>query len=213
MLIHFFDKSEGSRRIRHFFLSISILVVFSGCQPVVKLLYGIRNPKVENQESLTKYMVKKDIRIENTYTTTFEQFPNALDRIKKTLPEVLIFNQQGDNIPYGEEWACNASAFSFIEQLRTDSAYSTNEEIVLSSALKGLAGLDGTPVELKDSENHDFTILIYWARYVGKLNKNHVNEWEKQAFQNQSAKLRVIKVNMDFQQHWGPENLAKISGK
>lgn len=42
-------------------LTISFLVViltFISCSPIVRLIYGVKKPKVENEESLRKYLEK-----------------------------------------------------------------------------------------------------------------------------------------------------------
>ncbi len=59
--------------------------------------------------------------------------------------------------------------------------------------------------------NEDFHVFIYWAKFTGKLNDDHVKVWGKQALENKKSNIKVYKVNMDFQEHWGEENLKKIN--
>ena len=184
-----------------------------GCQPIIKLFYGVKNPKVENEQTLTKYMSKKDINKDNVYTVNFDNYQRQLKSIDFKIPEVLIFNKKGQFIPYGEEYACNASAFNFIENLNKDSIYHSTNKTTLDSTLIGLCDLKGKPKTINTSDSTDYFVFIYWTRWAGKLNKDHVKVWEQQASNNDKVNIKVIKINMDFQEYWGEDNLSKIKPK
>jgi len=194
-------------------LLFGVLFGLTSCQPIIKLFYGIKNPKVENEQTLTKYMSKKDINKDNVYTVDFDNYQTSLESINSKIPEVFIFNKKGQFIPYGEEYACNASAFSFIENLNKDSSYNSTNNTTLDRTLIGLCDLKGQPRTINTSDNTDFFVFIYWTRWAGKLNKDHVKVWEQQALSNDKADIKVVKINMDFQEFWGEENLNKIKPK
>lgn len=63
------------------------------------------------------------------------------------------------------------------------------------------------------SEEADLYVFIYWTRWIGKLNKDHVKIWEQQALNNSKTNIQVFKINMNFQEYWGEENLNKIKPK
>lgn len=102
------------------------------------MVYGIKKPKIENEQTLTKYMVKKNINQDNVYTVGFDNYESTLKSINNTIPEVLIFNKKGQFIPYGDEWACNASVFNFIEQLNDTTEYKTTDKTTFGNTVKGL---------------------------------------------------------------------------
>ena len=58
-----------------------------------------------------------------------------------------------------------------------------------------------------------FHIFIFWAKFAGKLNKNHVKVWDNQATNNTKTSIRVYKINMDFQEHWGEEVTRQLEAK
>lgn len=194
-------------------LFFGILFGLVSCQPTIKLFYGIKIPKIENQQTLTKYLSKKDLKKDNVYTVDFNNYPRHLKGIHSKIPEVFIFNQKGQFILYGEEYACNASAFTFIENLNKDSIYNSTSKSNLDSILIGLCDLKGQANTIDTSDNIDYFLFIYWTRWAGKLNKDHVKVWEQQALNNDKANIQVIKINMDFQEFWGEENLNKIKQK
>jgi hypothetical protein len=66
---------------------------------------------------------------------------------------------------------------------------------------------------LKEQEAADFYVLINWVVWLGKLNNDHAKVWEDQARNNKNCKIKVIKVNHDFQQYWGKEENKRIKEK
>ena len=111
------------------------------------------------------------------------------------------------------EQSCTSPAFRFVEELRRDSSYAHSDTLSLADVSAVLLDMDGEPLDLQVEEDADFVVLIYWARWIGKLNKEHVAEWEAQAKANVHANVQVVKVNLDMQEHWGEENLRKARGK
>jgi hypothetical protein len=77
--------------------------------------------------------------------------------------------------------------------------------------LKKNLDLNGNP--LGRLESADFYVLIYWSVWTGKLNKVHVKVWEDAARNNQKSNIKVLKVNLDFQDHWDEADKKKITGK
>lgn len=196
-------------------LTISFLVViltFISCSPIVRLIYGVKKPKVENEESLRKYLEKVNITDKDVYTLDFEGYKKALELINKKIPEVLIFDKNGKHIPYGDEWACNASAFDFIENLNDTTVYTNSEKVNLNNLPFGLYSLKGDSLG-SPKLDVSFHIFIFWAKFAGKLNKNHVKVWDNQATNNTKTSIRVYKINMDFQEHWGEEVTRQLESK
>ena len=62
------------------------------------------------------------------------------------------------------------------------------------------------PVELKEGD-YDAYCLIYWAKYLGKLNKRKVFEWQSlaQEASEKGLRVKVLLVNADYQSFWGLE--------
>lgn len=188
---------------------IIVVLIMAACSPIVRMLYGIKKPRVESETSLRKYLDKTDIETDNVYTLGFADYQRTLKLIDNKLPEVLIFDAEGRYIPYGDEWACNAGAFDFIEELNDSTAYRVSTKLHRDSIAPGLRTFAGDtpPSPPTDATYH---VYIFWAKFAGKLNKNHVWIWEQQALENNNTSISVYKVNMDFQEHWGPEVTEKM---
>ena len=186
-----------------------ILVTLASCTPILKMAYGIKNPEVENKDSIIRYLDKKNMNSSNIYAYDFESFKIHL-KDKNSIPDVYIYNSNGEYIPYGDDYACNASAFDFVSKLDKTIPYQTKDIRNLNTSIIGLTDLDGTNVEFNKSEKVDFYVLIYWTVYIGKLNKDHVKIWEEQANNNTKSNIKVLKINMDFQENWGEDNIKTI---
>lgn len=179
------------------------------CSPIVRFMYGIKKPKIENEKSISNYAMKIDMSKGNIYSLSFEDYKKTLDLINKKVPEVWIFNKEGNFVPYGEAWACNASAFDFIQNLSDSVHYHSQNNPSFNSLPFRLKDLKGNNVEI-DLSDANYHVFIFWAKFAGKLNKDHVKVWENQALENRKTKIKVYKVNMDFQEHWGSETLDKL---
>lgn len=184
-----------------FFILLTLIISFSSCVPIIKLYYGAKKPKVETEKSLRKYLEKKKINDDNIYAVSFDDFVNTIDIIKG-IPEIMLFSSNGKLIKYKEDTDCNAGAFSFVEELSINTELQYIDSITLDDYLSILKDFDGKPVKIIKSQSTDFYLFIFWTRYTGRLNKDHVKVWEEQANNNSKAKIKVLKVNLDQQEWW-----------
>jgi hypothetical protein len=192
-------------------ISIVLLAIsLTGCSSIMKAMYGIKKPKVENEASIMKWLKKDGMTSENVVALSYSGFKSTLTAIKNKMPEVFIFNENGEYIPYGDEWACNAHAFNFIESLNDTTNYVTGDKMKLDDEITLMRNLKGETLNspIKTAET-DFYVLIFCAKYAGKLNKNHAEVWEQQALNNKNAQIKVVKVDMDLQEFWG-DSLTQI---
>lgn len=186
-----------------------ILLLCCGCSSVAKKMYGIKDPDIENRESIIRYATS--INLDTTYICTVDTsaYLKTLIRIQSSLPEAELFNREGVNISYKkQDQDCNAGLFSFIPSLRSDSAYTRKDAYNLTQHLNGIRGLNGETLHNITDPSADYYLFIYWVRWIGKLNKDHVREWMELAKANPHVRIQVIPVNMDFQSWW-PESFQQ----
>lgn len=162
---------------------------------------GAKKPKKENENSLTKYLEKKGLRTDNLYALDITDY-QYLDRIVDGAPDIMIFSSDGKLIKYKPDTSCNASAFGFLETVNPNMKFDYIDSVNFDDCFSRLKDLKGNPVVIKKSENTDFYLIIFWARFIGRLNKDHVKIWEEQALNNTNAKIKVFKVNKDMQEWW-----------
>jgi hypothetical protein len=187
--------------------AILILVLNSSCQHILKKIYGVKNPEIENEISIKKASVKYGLDTTNIITVNSKDFLGELNG--RSIPDASIYDSKGNYIEYRvTDTSCNAGLFEFIPNLDIKNSYNKPDSSKLDSELKKFLDLNGNL--LGELESADFYVLIYWTVWTGKLNKDHVKIWEDAARNNQKSKIKVLKVNLDFQDHWDEADKKKI---
>ncbi|HLA56460.1 MAG TPA: hypothetical protein VK623_10190 [Flavobacterium sp.] len=178
---------------------VIILICLTGCKSILKTAYGIKKPKLEDDISIRKYLLKNHIDTSNVYVfKNLKAFTTASQMKILSVPDALFFNKIGFMVPYKESTvSCNANVDKFISDLAVFSALQYDETKKESDLLDLIVG--NTQVE-----NADVNVFITWTVYAGKLNKDKAFEWIKLL---QSAKVKGIKVNYfllncDYQKNW-----------
>lgn len=192
-------------------LLIPFLFIAGSCSLVAKKIYGIKNPEVESRESIMQYARSVGLDTSAIVTVDSPYFIPAFKRIQSSVPEAEIFSKNGENLLYKNvSTDCNAGLFYFIPRLRTDTVYAKKDSFSLKEQLASLRDLNGKTISPAGLENADYFLFIYWTRWTGKLNKDHVKEWEKLAASNKNVRIRVFEINLDFQNWWSDSFTQKI---
>lgn len=185
------------------------LVFITACGPIVKAIYHIHQPRVMNEEKLTKYLTKTKLDLTNNVALSDKGYLETLHFIKMTYPEILVFDKDGKCIKYRDYKACNASAFKFIDSLKTGNSYTYIDSIDLGRLQKNVRDLKGKEINISNKSS-DFTLLLFWTEWTGNLNKDHTLVWENKAKANKNCTIQIYKVNADFQEFWDPNERVKI---
>jgi len=178
------------------------LLLLASCQPIMKAIYGIKKPDIENQESITKKALKFGLDTTNIVSVTSKDFPYVLK--STSIPNAAIYDSNGKYIEYRQtDTSCNAGLFDFIPKLSLSGIYNKPDSSSLAEEWTKFRDLKGKEMTLPN--NADFYLLIYWNVWTGKLNKDHVKIWGDLARENKNCKIKVIKVNLDIQEYWEPK--------
>ncbi len=178
---------------------ISIVVFITACQPILMKIYGIKQPKVENQASIQKQALKYGLDNANIVTVAAKDFLHEF--WGKNIPDCAVYDKDQRYIEYRQtDTSCNAGLFAFIPALNATTTYHQPPAPSLKEELKKFRDMQGK--ELGELKKADFYLLIYFTVWTGKLNKDHVKAWEDLAKANKNANIHIIKVNLDFQEYW-----------
>ncbi len=182
-------------------------LLLSGCTFLIYKAYGIKNPGIENEKTLTKFLRKKHLRTDNFVTIKSEHFLRTLKG--KGIPDADFFDANGEYLEYrSTDSSCNAGVFGFIPKLGNETDYKRTGIKSLQKEWDKFLSPTGTP--LPPLPKADYYMLIYWTAWSGRLNKDHVKVWEDSAMASTKAKIHVVKVNMDLQQYWDEKDRQKI---
>lgn len=184
----------------HKLLIISLIIFASSCTSVIKIIYGIKDPKPENENSITEYIVKNNLNPDNVFVLDEKSHRKFSQNIG--LPDFYVFNSEGISVIIESDKNCPAIAPEIIKMLNPNDNYNLDSDLNLKDIIINLRYLNGETAELSVTENYDFYIVIYWAKFIGKLNKKNVAVWENAAKNNNKAQIKTLKINMDIQEFW-----------
>lgn len=179
----------------------------TSCQTILKTIYGIKDPEIENQKSIVKKAIQFNFDTTNILTVNGSDFLEVFKG--KSIPDGAVYDRNGKYIEYkSTDSSCNAGLFQFIPSLNPSKKYNQPDSSNLESLFLKLRDLYGNQVKAPDSA--DYYLIIYWTVWTGKLNKDHVKIWEDLAIKNSNSKIRVYKVNLDLQEYWSLDERNKV---
>ncbi|MNJ90700.1 hypothetical protein D3C87_83370 [compost metagenome] len=188
---------------------VAVFFFLMSCNPIMMKLYGVKNPDLEDERSIRKRALKYDLDTTNIVTVNSKDYLKMING--RGIPDAAIYDSKGKYIEYRQtDTSCNAGLFQFIPDLNVDKTYNKPDSATLQTEWAKFRDMKGN--KLNEQEPADFYVLISWAVWTGKLNKDHVKVWEDLAKNNKNAKVKVVKVNLDFQEHWDPADKEKLVG-
>lgn len=182
---------------------IKLLLLFTllvNCKTLTKICYGVKNPNFKKNVELYNFLKKNNINLKSIYF--FKDFDNMIKGYElkySTIPDAYFFNQNGNLIPYKSNTEqCNAKVDDFITDLKNiKNNKSENKNIN-----------DFIPLLSNDKNEvivlNEITVLITWASYLGKVNKQKAFEWIKllEQAKDKGIKVNYYLVNYDLQECW-----------
>ena len=186
------------------FLFILLALVFSNCKFVLKKVYGITQPKLEDDVSLNNFLRKLKIKDEPIYT--FKNIDTLYKFYSKaSIPEAFFFNQQGFFVDYRETpTSCNAGIKNFIADLKNRSQDRLDTNKIIHNHTIRLVDKNKQTVVFEQLPKTEFYVVMYWAKFIGKTN-NKILDWQKAIAEARKKGLSIttIYVSCDYQKSWG----------
>lgn len=199
-----------------------ILIIFCSCQPVIRVIFGTKTPKVENQTTLSNFINKKGLEIDLNKSFFLKEINSyyALQEVRDRglkIPDVYLFNEAGFLIQEQLDSVCFVARDLKEEEYKNyyEKVFSTDtippEKLYhLNDLIKHLA--DGEGNKLKEIQtNNKKTAIILWAKFLGKkLNKKFVEESQDLLLETQ-LDLNIYYLNLDPQEFWEEESISTTS--
>lgn len=195
-------------------LTILILILVFGltsCSSIIQGLYGIKQPKELNDQTIIRYSEKYNIPLTDNYKldTAYLTFLSSLDstRFKEQIKnhyqplQALYYNKTGQLESF--QINCYAGGFPNLdwngdnifttfppqEQAPTDSI------IPLDFQLKYLQPLSQT--NRFSIENYDYIVIVYWNRLMGRQSKHLIHFVQENYKLAKDYNVKIIYVNTD----------------
>ena len=196
-------------------LSASTMLITS-CKFLLLKYEGIKQPSIENHESLSKFLWSKGI--DTTEILCFKDTValNNFYSSKIGMPEAVFFNKEKRMVDYRNSFKdCNGMVSIFIEKGDSINLVKPIEGEFLDKYLEPLVVEKTGKKFILDNQEYDVYMVVYWAKFMGNVSKRKVYEWQehlKKANEN-GQKMKMILVSVDYQQFWNisPNEIPRIN--
>jgi len=183
------------------------IIVSNSCTPVAKILFGMKKPRVETDNSLKTFL--KEIGITLDTLLVCKDSSNLFDILKDVnrVPEIEVFDCNGYFIPYKTSSdECNAGVEVFLEKMFSVKTYSVEQKNIQSRLTLLVDSKTHQSFKFDSLPKSEYYVLIYFAKYGGKkLNREHVTAWLSKINSlsaENSLKVTVLLTSYDFMNFW-----------
>jgi len=177
-------------------VAVVIVLIVLNIKTIVMTYMGIHPPKSETIEDIYAYANKIGIEETDFYTIDSSELRELY---AGSFPKVLIF-KDSNLILSGN---CFGLLPDLVDTLHSNNNFNVTKQNALPEELSKFKTFEGQAVN-QIITAPQFTIIYYWAMWMGKLNKDKLVALEKKLKQHKnSANIRLVKVNGDFLKSWG----------
>jgi hypothetical protein len=188
------------------FCSLSMI----GCKTALIKSYGIKQPVIENEASLTSFLKEIGVvEVPRIYAYNRMQSYYTAQISGASIPDAKFFNKNGYFVDYKlSPTDCNAQIGPFIENSQSINNLPFDKSIQIKDILGNVVEIHSrNPVKI--DENANGYLILYWAKFIGgKLNKAKSLDWLNvyNDARQKGADIQLIFLNMDYQDFWGITN-------
>jgi hypothetical protein len=169
-----------------------------GCTRLVMRVMGMKYPKAETEATMIAWLEKHNISLEDCF---------MIDSLRPDVSsEIMLFGKNGYRIRQPD--VCYPDVRSAIYSVPGYQVHDFDSTMTLNPYAERLVKFDGKGISSLDA-GQDLTLVVPWAIFLHK--KNTLAEYESLPRDTLGIKLRIVKVNIDFQKSWGIKK-PQVSG-
>ena len=129
-------------------------------------------------------------------------------------PEIRFYDSNGYLMLYRDNKRCNGQNDSLIGFLNPNNVVKIDSTNNINEYLNSLKTIDGKNINKEDFKNYDFYLIMYWAKYLGKVNSTKMLDWENSLNKKNNLKIKTIKVTTDYMNFWelNKKEIPKVYG-
>jgi len=186
-------------------LILSIFFFFSSCFTVLKVVYGVKKPKPRTKEYIQKKANQFGLNQFEHYQLTRLGFINYFKSLKtynlsSSVNNLYIFNDKGQLLLPKDSITCSGQISNRFDNFKTNS---TTVDSIYFKTIFGDTISTFKDTLSKYEINKNFTFVLTWASYAGKLNKTNTKNWADslKTIVNEQD-IDAIFLNLDNQKSW-----------
>jgi hypothetical protein len=187
------------------FLIPIFVLLLSSCNPIVKFLYGVHNPRPESKENIVNFVKKTRLDTNNIIVLRDTSSMMSVYRKHKFLPYLKIFDSKGRLVSQTSEKGCDNAVKIFISQYdpknagKNDMSTALHQEKIQESLLF-FEHLNGQEVRV-DTTATELFVVYYYGNFLGKLGKKTLKNISRD-ISTSKIKVQLIKANCDMRDSW-----------
>jgi len=104
-------------RLLKIVLILNIICSFSSCHPIARVIYGLHNPRLEEPETISKYM--KKLSIDKATVLVPKDVESYMEVLKTVggVPDLLVYNKNGIALKDTVTVTCSAPVFEVTKNI------------------------------------------------------------------------------------------------
>lgn len=178
------------------------------CKPLLIFFSGVKQPKIESTKSISIYLKKKKVEnFDTLYICRDSSALGSLIYLIRDFPRTVLFDRNGSSILQTDTGYCPGKAEELMINLSCSTALKPDDRFSIQKIFQHVIPVDRNS---EKSPDPDFTLLVFWAKYCGSLNKS-VFRIMRRTRENQNIKTRIYLVNLDFMNTWDLKSMPKFS--
>lgn len=165
---------------------------------MIKAVTGARDVKTKTESQLLKYERRKGLQTDNNYYINDSlTWVNYLQRvIDDKLQYMEVYDKNGYMLPPYDTGHCPAPIYRYINNI-CNFPQEPLRDSLLSVRMAMLSPFKATTTTSFNPSEYDYSIIIYYARFLGIMNKNYARTYEQLLRDQKDCKIQYIKVALD----------------
>ncbi len=189
----------------YLFLTI-FLIVLSSCTRIILKMQGGHLPRIENAETIESTLRKYNLSDSNNFIICDSSSYFKILKEITSLPEIMFYNNLEEKMEIRKQGTCTAGVDVLIDSIQDYTVPDISDHSLfhqIDSLFYHLRTLEGKVINKNTLKEADYIVVIFWAKFIGKLNRTKVKQWELALQAKKELKIKVLKVNCDVQEMWG----------
>ena len=194
------------------FLMISFMILQNSCERTILRVAGLRKPKIENKETIYKFLQKLEEDTTDVYTLDSALFQKLKQEtfkpgIEKGFRPIQIRMYDKIGKPVMQWTICEGKLndLNLFDTIPPKILNGLDTSLCLRNDLKRYFTLEGNPARIQIPSDFDYYVLIYFAKYFPKYSKESFAQINRYVLNHPELKFKIYKINVDVQEFWNTE--------
>lgn len=180
-------------------ICISLLVIsaaISGCNPIIKTIYGIHNPRILTDKEVLDFCEKNkftgvEIRRIKSYN---DKTKRNYSYLGNTIPDLLIFNSKSKLTT--PQLSCPGDFQNILEMTDEDIDSLPTSNILISDFYDITYEINPNESKLIEGTESCPLFIIKFAEYAGGINRMHIKKWLQMTHLRED--ISILLLNVDY---------------